>query len=45
MKDLLFPIFQVRELRNLDGQKGRETHKIAVIYVSEGQEDKQSILR
>ena len=34
----------VRELRNLDGQKGRETHKIAVIYVAEGQEDKISIL-
>ena len=34
----------VRELRNLDGQKGRETHKIAVIYVGEGQEDKISIL-
>ena len=34
----------VRELRNLDSQKGRETHKIAVIYVAEGQEDKISIL-
>ena len=31
-------------MRNLDGQKGRETHKIAVIYVAEGQEDKISIL-
>lgn len=34
----------LRELRNLDKQKCRETHKIAVIYVKEGQEDKQSIL-
>ncbi|XP_029671888.1 ral GTPase-activating protein subunit alpha-1 [Formica exsecta] len=34
----------VRELRNLDGQRSRETHKIAVIYVSQGQEDKNSIL-
>ena len=34
----------VRELRNLDQQKGRETHKIAVIYVGAGQEDKISIL-
>ena len=34
----------VRELRNLDGQRGRETHKIAVIYVAAGQEDKISIL-
>ncbi|XP_076305803.1 ral GTPase-activating protein subunit alpha-1 isoform X2 [Tachypleus tridentatus] len=34
----------LRELRNLDNQKCRETHKIAVIYVAEGQEDKNSIL-
>lgn len=34
----------LRELRNLDKQKCRETHKIAVIYVAEGQEDKNSIL-
>ena len=34
----------LRELRNLDAQKCRETHKIAVIYVAEGQEDKNSIL-
>lgn len=35
----------LRELRNLDGQKCRETHKMAVIYVANGQEDKSSILR
>ncbi|XP_012275924.1 ral GTPase-activating protein subunit alpha-1 isoform X2 [Orussus abietinus] len=34
----------LRELRNLDGQRSRETHKMAVIYVSQGQEDKNSIL-
>lgn len=34
-----------RELRNLDAQKCRETHKMAVIYVANGQEDKNSILR
>ncbi|XP_063231262.1 LOW QUALITY PROTEIN: ral GTPase-activating protein subunit alpha-1 [Bacillus rossius redtenbacheri] len=34
----------LRELRNLDTQRCRETHKIAVIYVAEGQEDKNSIL-
>ena len=34
----------LRELRNLDTQRGRETHKIAVIYVAPGQEDKTSIL-
>lgn len=33
----------LRELRNLDNQTCRETHKIAVIYVAEGQEDKNSI--
>lgn len=34
----------MRELKNLDSQPGRETHKIAVIYVAAGQEDKNSIL-
>ncbi|XP_069689068.1 probable Rho GTPase-activating protein CG5521 isoform X3 [Periplaneta americana] len=34
----------LRELRNLDTQRCRETHKIAVVYVAEGQEDKNSIL-
>ncbi|XP_051158588.1 probable Rho GTPase-activating protein CG5521 isoform X3 [Leptopilina boulardi] len=34
----------LRELRNLDNQRSRETHKMAVIYVSHGQEDKNSIL-
>ncbi|XP_063984657.1 probable Rho GTPase-activating protein CG5521 isoform X4 [Diachasmimorpha longicaudata] len=34
----------LRELRNLDGQRSRETHKMAVIYVGQGQEDKNSIL-
>ncbi|XP_043246445.1 ral GTPase-activating protein subunit alpha-1-like [Amphibalanus amphitrite] len=34
----------LRELRNVDNQKCRETHKIAVIYVALGQEDKRSIL-
>ncbi|KAL9899872.1 putative Rho GTPase-activating protein CG5521 isoform 1-T1 [Glossina fuscipes fuscipes] len=35
----------LRELRNVDLQKCRETHKMAVIYVASGQEDKNSILR
>lgn len=35
----------LRELRNLDTQRCRETHKMAVIYVASGQEDKNSILR
>lgn len=35
----------LRELRNLDAQKCRETHKMAVIYVANGQEDKNSILK
>lgn len=35
----------LRELRNLDTQRCRETHKMAVIYVGSGQEDKNSILR
>ena len=34
----------LREIKHLDGKRGREAHKIAVIYVAEGQEDKQSIL-
>ncbi|KAF8789182.1 Ral GTPase-activating protein subunit alpha-1 like protein [Argiope bruennichi] len=34
----------LRELRNLDKQFCRDTHKIAVIYVAVGQEDKNSIL-
>ncbi|TRY75960.1 hypothetical protein DNTS_033512 [Danionella cerebrum] len=33
----------LRELKNLDSRH-RETHKIAVFYVAEGQEDKHSIL-
>lgn len=35
----------LRELRNLDNQKCRETHKMAVIYVANGQEDKGTILK
>ncbi|XP_068110132.1 ral GTPase-activating protein subunit alpha-1 isoform X2 [Hyperolius riggenbachi] len=34
----------LRELRNLDSRQCRETHKIAVFYVADGQEDKNSIL-
>ncbi|XP_034941098.1 probable Rho GTPase-activating protein CG5521 isoform X3 [Chelonus insularis] len=34
----------LRELRNLDSQRSRETHKMAVIFVGQGQEDKNSIL-
>ncbi|ESO04374.1 hypothetical protein HELRODRAFT_156995 [Helobdella robusta] len=34
----------VRELKHLDNQKCRETHKIALIYVGLNQEDKLSIL-
>ncbi|XP_033736327.1 ral GTPase-activating protein subunit alpha-1-like isoform X2 [Pecten maximus] len=34
----------LREMKHLDNQKCRETHKFAVIYVAEGQEDKNSIL-
>ncbi|GFR74888.1 Ral GTPase-activating protein subunit alpha-1 [Elysia marginata] len=34
----------LREVKNLDAQKCRETHKIAVIYIAQGQEDKNSIL-
>ena len=35
----------IRELKNLDTQRCRETHKMAVIYVASGQEDKNSILK
>ncbi|KAG9336648.1 hypothetical protein JZ751_002995, partial [Albula glossodonta] len=31
-------------MKNLDSRQCRETHKIAVFYVAEGQEDKHSIL-
>lgn len=34
----------IREIRNLDTQTCRETHKVAVIFVGHGQEDKSSIL-
>lgn len=34
----------LREMRNLDSQRCRQTHKVAVIYVAQGQEDKNSIL-
>ncbi|XP_049451311.1 ral GTPase-activating protein subunit alpha-2 isoform X1 [Epinephelus fuscoguttatus] len=34
----------LRELKNLDSRQCRETHKIAVFYIEEGQEDKCSIL-
>lgn len=34
-----------RELRNVDMQKCRDTHKVAVLYVASGQEDKNSILK
>ncbi|XP_072361771.1 ral GTPase-activating protein subunit alpha-2 isoform X6 [Scyliorhinus torazame] len=34
----------LRELKNLDSRQCRETHKIAVFYIMEGQEDKYSIL-
>ncbi|XP_018086622.1 ral GTPase-activating protein subunit alpha-1 isoform X10 [Xenopus laevis] len=34
----------LRELKNLDSRQCRETHKIAVFYVADGQEDKHSIL-
>ena len=34
----------LRELRNLDKQKCRETHKIAVIYVKEGQVSRDNLI-
>ncbi|WKX92732.1 hypothetical protein Q1695_010622 [Nippostrongylus brasiliensis] len=33
-----------RDLKHLDQTNAREVHKVAVIYVADGQEDKQSIL-
>ncbi|EDV29843.1 uncharacterized protein TRIADDRAFT_20339, partial [Trichoplax adhaerens] len=33
----------LRELKNLDNRHCRETHKLAVIYIANGQEDKRSI--
>lgn len=35
----------VREIKNLDMQKCRETHKMAVIYVAPGQDEKTNILK
>jgi hypothetical protein len=34
----------LRELKSLDDQTCRETHKLAVIYIGEGQEDRAAIL-
>ncbi|KAJ7379788.1 hypothetical protein OS493_012534 [Desmophyllum pertusum] len=34
----------LRELKNLDNRRCRETHKIALVYVAQGQEDKTSIM-
>ncbi|XP_065181814.1 ral GTPase-activating protein subunit alpha-1-like isoform X2 [Sycon ciliatum] len=34
----------LRELRNLDSRHCRETHKIGIVYVHHGQQDKESIL-
>ncbi|KAL5008782.1 hypothetical protein ScPMuIL_014363 [Solemya velum] len=34
----------LREMKNLDNQKCRETHKFAVLFIAEGQEDRQSVL-
>jgi len=34
----------LRELKNLDNTRCRETHKIALVYVAQGQEDKTSIM-
>ncbi len=34
----------LRELKSLDDQTCRETHKIAIIYIAEGQEERSSIL-
>ena len=34
----------LRELKNLDSKRCREAHKIAVVYVGEGQEDRHGIL-
>uniref|UniRef100_A0A1I7Y6R0 Rap-GAP domain-containing protein n=1 Tax=Steinernema glaseri TaxID=37863 RepID=A0A1I7Y6R0_9BILA len=38
------PSNYIRDLRHLDGTLAREAHKVAVIYVAPGQEDKVSIL-
>ncbi|KAK0424217.1 hypothetical protein QR680_008553 [Steinernema hermaphroditum] len=38
------PSNYIRDLRHLDGTLAREAHKVAVIYVAPGQEDKASIL-
>ncbi|KAK3718791.1 hypothetical protein QZH41_014047, partial [Actinostola sp. cb2023] len=35
----------LRELKNLDNRRCRDTHKIAVLYVAYGQEDKTSIMQ
>nr|CAB3265418.1 ral GTPase-activating protein subunit alpha-1 [Phallusia mammillata] len=34
----------LRELKNLDSRHCRETHKVAVFYIAQGQEDKLSVL-
>lgn len=34
----------LRELKNLDNRRCRETHKIALLYVAQGEEDKASIM-
>ncbi|XP_077967932.1 ral GTPase-activating protein subunit alpha-1-like isoform X6 [Styela clava] len=34
----------LRELKNLDSRHCRETHKVAVLYIAPGQEDKLSVL-
>jgi len=34
----------IRELRHLDSQRCRETHKIAIIYIANGQSEKAEIL-
>nr|CDS32262.1 ral GTPase activating protein subunit [Hymenolepis microstoma] len=34
----------VREIKNLDKQRPRQTYKLAVVYIGPGQEDKRSIL-
>ncbi|EFC50362.1 rap/ran GTPase-activating protein [Naegleria gruberi] len=33
----------LRSLRNLDGTQPRETHKVGVVYVKEGQDDQQDL--
>nr|CDS16003.1 ral GTPase activating protein subunit [Echinococcus granulosus] len=34
----------VREIKNLDKRRSRQTHKIALVYIGPGQEEKQDIL-